>query len=380
MAVALPIWPHRLTFCVTHGLAVEILRCTARFWRLYKHLLELNGQRKTDIKRLKKTGTTGLTATDANDLKAIMGKMNLKPRKKLPRRIRKSLKAKVAAEFTQGFKDIDDMFKNLSTIVQNDETFLYRAAKEIRKLYLKTGRIKNPSIPYRYIHNSMTHFYSLMDQMRHTQHHAWVVAKAHARDFIKIQDLSILSTAAQRRRIRRRCIELEHIRERIAPLKTAIKRLRRAKTQGDINRFHNDLTEIITLYRLEIQDLKQILSETDVIIRRTEKLFKAIKHEAAELGMKEFSHLSGVYSKKPKKILRRIENRARREYFDINGMVKKLKSPEHYYQQHLKQAGVSSRQARVISINEHKTTKQEQKKQMAGVQKHRVIQAKKIAA
>ena len=106
-----------------------------------------------------------------------------------------------------------------------------------------------------------------------------------------------------RRRIRKQTIELDHIRNRIEPLTTKVEKLRVVRTHDDIHRLHAEISEILHLYNEELHNLKHIMHESDVIIRRTEKLFKAIEQEAEPLGMKMLNKDIKGYAKKFKKLL-----------------------------------------------------------------------------
>ena len=297
---------YRGRLCLNHGLLVNILRSTQRFWIAYKHLLELNGKRQSSVK----------------ELRTVMDKMGLKTKKKLSRKQSANALATVHVAFEEGLKDLENMFSSLNRIIRDDETFLFRAVKELKTLYLKFMKIGH--IPDYMRNNVLYRLYALMEHMEEKQRHAWVVSKAHARGYVKLADISIFSTRTERRRIRRQTIELDHLRNRIEPLKNKIARLSRIRTHEQIHTLHSDIEKLIELYQKEITDLGHIMHEADVLIRRTENLFKAIEKEAEELNLKGLKRKVSTYSKKFRKLLLKIEKQARREYLDIDHIVKKL--------------------------------------------------------
>jgi hypothetical protein len=313
--MAIHLNPFRLykgRLCLNHGLIVEILRNTHFFLLAYKNLLEINGKRESDVK----------------ELKTIMKKAGIKTRKKISGKEKAKLITEVAGLFSKSLEDIDKMLKSLKTIILDDETFLFRAVKEMRKLYMKFSRIKH--IPEHMMINVHERFHKLMENMAEVQKHAWIISKAHARERVKLEEIEIFSTWVMRRRIRRQTIELDHIRNRIEPLTAKVEKLRFVKTHEDIHILHTDISELLRLYHEEMHDLKRIMHESDVIIRRTENLFKAIEREAEPLGMKILKKNIKSYSKKFRKLLLDIEKLSRREHLEISKIVKSLPSvPRH---------------------------------------------------
>lgn len=309
--MAIHLNPFRLykgRLCLNHGLVVEILRSTHSFLIAYNHLLEINGKRKSDVK----------------ELHTLMKKAGIKTRESISEKERDRLIAGLKKLFSESLENIDNMFKNLKTIIIDDETFLFRAVKQLKEVYLKFSRIKH--IPEHMMLNVHERFHSLMDKMEDVQKHAWIVSKAHARERIKLEEIEIHSTYVLRRRIRKQTLELDHLRNRIEPLTEKIERLRQVTTHEDIHKLHDEISELLQLYREEMHDLHHIMHESDVIIKRTEKLFSAIESEAEHLGMKDLMRDIKKYAKKFKNLLGKIEDQARREHMDIKNLVKSLPS------------------------------------------------------
>ncbi|MFC1741823.1 hypothetical protein ACFL3V_04780 [Nanoarchaeota archaeon] len=309
--------------CLNHGLLVDILRSSQRFWVAYKDLLELNGKKESDVK----------------ELKEVMKKMGLKPNHKGKITTKKKLKVcdRVTKDFDVGLRELDNMMNNLARIILDDETFLYRAVKELRDLYIKFRHIKH--LPDHMRHKTQHELHYLMEYMEKKQHHAWVISKAHSRGAFKFREVSILSERSQRRRIRRQTLELDHLRNRIEPLRDKIENLRSVRTHDDIHRLHNEITELLKLYHEEISDLSHIMHEADILIRRTEKLFHHIALEADHLEFKDLKKKVKKYDKRFHQLMRKIESQARRECIDLKKIVGGLPKPEgHKEKLHLARA------------------------------------------
>ncbi|MBW2965233.1 hypothetical protein KY363_07285 [Candidatus Woesearchaeota archaeon] len=300
--------------CLNHGLAVEILRCSARFWSAYQHLLEVNGKRDSDVK----------------DLRILMKKMDQTPKKvrKKTEEEKHIVYARVKEDFAAGSKDIETMLKNLERIVRNDETFLYRYVKELRALYLKLrSASSNHSIPDHMLYSAQDHLFGLMRHMGKVQEHAWMVSKAHSRGFVKVADISILSSRREKIRIRQQTLELDHMRNRIEELKIRTSHLRRAKTQEDIKALHARMVELLGLYHEEMTHVQHILHESDVLIHRTEVLFRAIEREVHSLGFKDLKKKVSSHAASFHRLVYRIEKMARREHIDIQHLLSRVPPP-----------------------------------------------------
>ncbi len=299
--------------CLNHGILVEILRCTAVFWDAYKDILEVNNKRKSHI----------------NDLHSTMKQMGIAPKKrrKITEKHKQEVLLRVTEDFRKGSKDINKMMGSLNNIVKDDETFLYRTVKELRKMYLNFRKLRNPAIPAHRLAHIQHQFYDLIERMEDIQHHTWIVSKAHSRGFTKLAELSIRSDFGVRYRIRRSTLELDHISNSIRPLRYKIRRLEHATNQDSIHKLDEDIRTILHLYHIEMSDLKLIMQEADILIRRTENLFKAIEHEAHILKVKELEKIVHKYAQKLNKLLRNIEKMARREYQDIKQIMEALPDP-----------------------------------------------------
>jgi hypothetical protein len=173
----------------------------------------------------------------------------------------------------------------------------------------------------------MQQFHSIITSIAKRQEHVWDIAKAHSRGFVKIAELTIVTSGGESRRIRRQTIEIDHLRNRIEPLVHYVEKLDKLTDFLEIHKVHEEIITLLDLYRREIHDLGLILHEADILIRRSESLFRHIEKEAAVLGLKHVSSLVQSYSKVLKNVLSKLESLARREFLDINGMLKKLPAP-----------------------------------------------------
>ncbi|MBW2972598.1 hypothetical protein KY359_06180 [Candidatus Woesearchaeota archaeon] len=297
--------------CHSHGLRVLMLRSSQRFWVAYKGLLELNSKRESDVK----------------DLKLIMDKMGIVPKEK--RRISEKLKNKVllnvAKDFDSAMRELDEMFEGLSDITLADSTLMFKAVKELKKMYHHMLKVEHiPDYMRQHILNSM---HSLMHLMKDVQYHTWLSSKAHSRERMKVNELTFISSRGERRRIRIQTLELDHMRDRIDPLKRWVMKLKKLKTHDDVHELHTKITELLEQYHEEVNHIRHILHESHVLTRRTEKLFKAIEHEANSLGSKVIAKMVLKYAVKFHSLHRKLEAQARREYFDIDHIVSALPSP-----------------------------------------------------
>jgi len=296
---------------LNQGLLVEILRNTKIFWEAYKRLLELNGRKSSDIK----------------DLKVLMGKMGIVPKEKKKASETEIKKAVVAidADFDRSLEQLDDMFRSIKTIILDDETFMFRAVEDIRKMYLTTRKITH--VPEYMQENIQKGFYELLHHISEVQHHAWIVSKAHSRNAIKLEELTIISSWAERKRIRMQTLELDHLRNMIEPLREKVENMSRIKEHEHIHDLYDGINRLLQLYHEQIADLSAILKESDVLIKRTENLLTAIEHEAESLGVVSLKKKVNSYASKFHKLLVSIESQARRENMDIDHIVKRLPAP-----------------------------------------------------
>jgi hypothetical protein len=301
-----------------HGLLVEMLRNTEGFWDAYTDLLALNGKRESDIK----------------ELHHVMKQLGLTPNlemKDSELRKRRAL-LKLDADLSASLKRLNDMFSKMRMVIIDDETLMYSVLDNLRTIYLKSAHIEH--LPDYMLHGIQDALYGLMKHMAHVQEHAWVISKAHSRGAFKFAELTIVSSRGERRRIRRQTIELDHIRNRIAPLQAYIEHLRIVKSHDDIHELHEKMTELLHLYHEELTDLSHILHEADILVRRTEMLFKAIEHEAHSLGIKNIENDVHSYAEKFHKILLRIEDQARRETREMYQLLERLPEPGKMHAAH----------------------------------------------
>lgn len=308
--------------CLNHGILVDILRQSQVFWRSYKHLLEINGKRKSDVK----------------DFEVIMKKMGEEPRRK-SRRWQHKKKATIEKDFDQSFADLKAMFSSMDRIILDDETFMFRTMKELQKMYMSVYKKfpKIPHIPDHVTHDTLVGLRGIMTHMTHVQHHAWIMSKAHSREFVRVEDISILSNFAERRHIRQHTLELDHSRNRIEPLKVYLRNMRK---NNDMHEYHEKLHEVLHEYHEEVQDLSEMLHEGEVLLHRTEKLFKGIEKEVEALELhslhskvKKVAHL--FHDK-----LGQIVNMSRREYMHMDKLLKALPKPPKIHESHEEHSAV----------------------------------------
>ncbi len=298
------------TVGVSHGVLVELLRHTRHFWDSYKDLLRVNGKEQSDSKELRK----------------VMKALVKKPRKKKTSVMKKEkILQRIEKEFDQGLEDLNSMFENLDELTMDDETLLFRAMMDLVELYSKVSDLKH--LPEHMHHEMLDHLYKVMEHIDHMQHHTWVLSKAHARGYMKVEEVDLLTSRAERRRLRRQTIELDHLLNRLYPLQEWVMRLGQVKTQDEIKELHKRIVELLKLYHSEISDIHHILHEAHVFVRRTDKLFNSMEKEAEEIGQDSLKEKVHEYGDIFHEIHSRFEEQARREALDINKLLKKCEKP-----------------------------------------------------
>jgi hypothetical protein len=296
---------------LNHGLLVEILRNSQVFWEAYGELLSIAGKRESDER----------------ELKVLMQKMNLAPKqRKVSAKDAKKTISRVEQEFDVSIAKIDEMFDSLKVIIIDDATFFYRAVERLEVLHRRVGRIQH--IPEWIRLNIQNQIHSLVAHMAEEQQHAWHISKGHSRGFTKIDDLAIVTTRGERRRIRQQTLELDHIDGKIKPLMDKVWALSKSTSHEHIHTLHSEMVALLELYQNEITDLADITHEADVLVRRTENLFKAIGREAESLGIPSLKRKASSHGKKFNSLMLKIEAQARREYFDINHILNSLPKPQ----------------------------------------------------
>ncbi|MFH1063694.1 MAG: hypothetical protein V1729_01290, partial [Candidatus Woesearchaeota archaeon] len=245
-----PFRPYSGRVQLTKGLLAEMLRNTVVFWEAYQELLQMNGK----------------TESSNKDLKRIMEQMKLAPKAKSysPKKTTK-LVFELETSFVNALNSAEVMLKSLDRITANDETLLYRAMKELARIYLHVSKIKH--IPEHMLQGTLTTIHSLMHRMYQVQHHTWIVSKAHSRGMMKVEEMTILSTRLERRRIRMQTIEIDHLRNIIDRLRGQVFSLHDARSQEDIYKFNDNIRALLKTYHTEIEDLEKILHELHILVR-----------------------------------------------------------------------------------------------------------------
>jgi hypothetical protein len=238
----------------------------------------------------------------------------------------KKIVARVEQEFDSSIANIDEMFDSLRAIIIDDATFFYRAVVGLEVIHRRVGRLRH--IPDYMRLTIQQQIYSLVAHMAEEQQHAWNISKGHSRDFTKLSDLAIITTRGERRRIRHQTLELDQIEGKIRPLMDKVWALSRSTSHEHIHTLHSEMMGLLELYHKEITDLADITHEADVLVRRTENLFKAIEREAESLGIPSLKRKASSHGRKFNSLLLKIESQARREYFDINHILNSLPKPQ----------------------------------------------------
>lgn len=325
---------HYRRLCSRHGILVENLRWSQTMWVAYRALLELNGKTKSDVQELRHImGTINITP---NERQAEKNKRS--SAKKLGRKGRKLLKI-LSKEFDKMLDDLGKAEKGLETITENDETLLFRDMRALNQAHKKLSEAHN--LPYRILHHNenngpdaekgiLPHITSLMHQIYNVQHHAWLVSKAPARGQIKFETVfAIAGSRKLRRQIRRTTLGLDQLEERLKNINMLVEKLRRAKTQAEVEEAHRQFNNILLAYHHEIILLKEMYHAVHVLTHRTENLFHLIKQEAVHAGFKVLISQVNATERKFKKIHKSVMDQARRGMREMEGMLNETSRVGH---------------------------------------------------
>ena len=301
---------YRSVVQLNHGIFVEMLRNTQIFWKSYKELLEINKKKESDEASLRK----------------LMKKMALVPDQKkiFIGEKREKVLLRILSDFTAATTNLEKMLVSLDIILSEDQTFLFKTYLDIESLYWKMDRIQH--LPEHMSETVKHHLHSIMEKIVEKESHASQVAKAHAKGFFKFADVELTRTRREDKRIRRQTIELNQVHDRITRIKTMIDRMTMVKGE-ELHEIANKLEEIVGYYKLEIDDLTMIIHEADVLIYRTEQLFKAIEREAAQIGSKEIKEKVEECAKVFHKIHKEVSLQSGIEYRDILSRYQRIPVP-----------------------------------------------------
>lgn len=287
------------------GLLVEMLRMCRFIWKSYHDVLEYNGKVKSEEKELDKL------------LKAHQKAMHGK--KKAPKRNPRSLLDDIRRDFKKSTHDLKKLDANFNTLIQDDETLLFRKAKELEKLF---RQIMNSALPDHNRLHSMIHIHSLVEHMSHKQHHTWIIAKGQARGHFKFAEVTPVGDRLEQKRIRRQTIEIGHIEDRLPEIKKKVKHLLDAQSSADITLEQESFAQEMDLYHQEYIDIGHIIHEVQVLMKRSENMFHHLKVEVEHMNDPKIKRQLNSFEKKFNRILSKLQEQSLREYIDIRGIEK----------------------------------------------------------
>ena len=296
-----PFRKHNHRIILSGGLVVEIIRLVVEFYEIYRDLLS----------RSDKVGS------DVHEIARVLKGLGDIDEEKKRHYIRKNLKKKFLqseADFKQAFSDLDTVIQDLTTIIMDDETLIFREANSLAALQSLILKLVMPVDQRRHLLEMIDQFILRLVQ---AQHHFWIVAKADARGFIKIEELSLRGPRSHRRHLKQQAIEVRNLLSNINNLKDSLH-----KHQDHVDLFQR-CTELVDLYRKEFENLALIMHEGHVLIHTSEKLFKKILEEANHLGFADFSKGAVKVENNFKRLLVEVQKQALREYLDLENLSKK---------------------------------------------------------
>ena len=297
-----------------HSALVRLLKSSSAFWKAYVHFFKINGKKESNIKALK----------------PIMRKIK-KATKKLPffKKKQEKILLNIKEEFKKSLKDVSEMSKDMENVLLDDDLLLYRAMLQLYEIYMHLKKIKH--VPERFLNSSLHNLRVIMHHMYHVQHHAWVLSKAHSRHRIKLADLTFVGTPRERKKIRRQVIELDHLVNRIEPIKKIIEDMKIAKSHKEHEILHMSMHNILHLYHKEVSDIAYILHEAHVLSKRTDNMFDALKKELADIDDVELNSILTRFQKIFKEIHDVLETQARRETQEMAQIVAKIEEDKISY-------------------------------------------------
>jgi hypothetical protein len=288
-----------------------MLRNTHLFWKAYKKLLKLRGKKKSDVKELHK----------------LMQKMGMAPEGKKAYSEKKKQKEidAIIQDFTLVTNNLERMLQSLDVIISKDQIFFFKAFEEIEKMYWRIGKIEH--MPEHLRNSTQQSLYSILATMVSKEYHASQIAKGHAKGFMKFADIAVTRTRKENRLIKRQTIELDHIRDVVEPMQERIDRMSFVNGE-ELHKLAEDITKIIKLYHLQLDDLKEIIHEADVLVHRTEDMFKEVDKETAALGIPKAREKAEECAKIFHKILEELSTQSGREYRDMHSRFQHIPVPK----------------------------------------------------
>ncbi|MBT7903116.1 hypothetical protein HN587_04565 [Candidatus Woesearchaeota archaeon] len=292
-----PFRKHGYRLIQTSGLVVEIIRLVVEFYEVYKDFLLLHAKSESEVSEL-------------NHLLVELNKIeSAKKRHHIVKQHKKQV-LQTQKDFETAFRYLGDALTDLEGVVLDDDTLLFREANSLEKA---ADLVSHPAfiVPINEKRALVHKIDHLIERMVEAQHHFWIISKAEARGFTKIELLSLRGPRSHKRRLRHNAVEVRTVITKIDELQNSLDEV---KNHVEL---HRKLEELIALYHEEFEDLEHIMHEGHVLIHTSEKLFKEISGEAKSNNMLHLKKSIGAVHKKFGKVLKSIQQQALREYMDL---------------------------------------------------------------
>lgn len=313
---------------------------TTEFFEIYQDMLELNQKRQSSEKELQKLMQhLNINSKREEAAKKIAaekkaGKKVKKNKKKEKRKDTKKQKLEIQKEqvraetellFDEAIEDLNLMFDQLKKVQYSDITLYYRHASELTTLSNRIRRARlNDDIKY----ELRRHIYEIVKEITALIEHFWIVSKSQSRELIELEELTVVSTRGERRRIRMQTIELDHMEEKLSAIKKRFTRLIKTKDLQKAQELQESIMTLFNSYQRIIELLEKTMHESKILLRRTEKLFKAMKAEAKRLGWEKIIKKIDETEEKMRKIFLQIEAQMRRERIDLKHLTETINPGE----------------------------------------------------
>ncbi|HII71259.1 TPA: hypothetical protein HA265_00715 [Candidatus Woesearchaeota archaeon] len=318
---------YKLVGARNHTQIIHIRAMIGEFYAAYGDLLALRGKRQAKEQELRVA--LKHLGVDMKDIE----KGHRKLKKKLEKAHKKDTKVvfnhvilhEIESVFNRSISHLEHMLNTQKTTEFCDMTLYWRHAKDLERL---SDRIRRSGLDETAKFHMRHQIYEIVQSIADTMEHYWVVSKSQARRLMELEELTIVSTRGEYRRMRIQSIHLDRLESLLKESTDKFQAALKANTLEKFTELKENFHELMAEYHDEIETLHSVLHESKILIRTSEKLFKAMEREAKEL---KWQHLTDKIEKVHhmiQKLLINIEAQMRREQIDLHGLANRMKPEE----------------------------------------------------
>ncbi|MBU0461912.1 MAG: hypothetical protein KJ574_04980 [Nanoarchaeota archaeon] len=318
-----PVRQYRKRIILTAGLTVEMIRSIVVFLEEYKKEMDFSELLEKDLAKWKQ---------DVAKLEKEVGK-DKKDKKAIETELQKA-KAHLTEEFFESIKNVDELFSYLETITIDDATLIFREMGDIFAFLGILERLKiSPAVKLQ----TSVRLQAVLSHMASALHHFWEASKAQARGYVKLEERSLMSDYAEKRRLKEEAIEARQLTDELIPKKKEIVKL--INSNASHEKIHAKIEEIVELYEKEFHDLQEIMHQAKILLHRTEQLLNRLQHEAKSFKQKKISRKVMALDQHVQRMLLHIQKQTLREYLDVSHEAQALAADIDKKSASLKRAG-----------------------------------------